>query len=749
MPSVISLLLVGTPAVIVLAGILILWHSYGRREMEGSLQLAEAKETGRHIPVSLHPVVDPNACMCSGACVEVCPEDGVLQIVNGTARLVNASACIGHGLCETACPVQAIKLVFGSSQRGVQLPDLNPGFESSRPGVFVVGELGGMGLIKNAVRQGVQAVEHLAAALRNGAAKPGQVDVLIVGAGPAGLGAALACKQQNLTFRVVDQNTVGGSIASYPRQKVVMSERVDLPIYGTFGNDSISKEELLAGFDEALKMAKVKVEEKVRVEKIDGTDNNFTVLSNVDPIPCRKVILALGRRGTPRMLEVPGEVAANVTYQLADPTQYNNTRVLVVGGGDSAIETAVMLATESNARVSISYRGKTFARAKKANIDRVQHLIADGRIKAFLRSEVKGVSSDMVRLEQDGRRFVLRTEYVIVQIGGSLPDKLLEALGIRTSLHTGKQAVSSPAIKIVTPRGPGHTVPVSYPSLAKSLSIAFTCVSVMAFIALAWYGRHYYPLSRAQRIQSQLHPVLRPSGGMAQGIGIVATSVMMFNFAYAVRKRFKKLRNFGNLADWLDLHMLVGVITPLFVSFHAAFQSNNVLATTTSLSLAIVVITGIFGRFLFGLVPTEGDDPVAIDELIAEWESLRQAIELESVALQLSGEFHRLSSTFYMPPSRSESVGGGFLSLIQELVSVQFKLWRTKKHFNNRSVYLHFRSEAFRLTRMRLQIGAYEPLRRLLAIWRVFHIVLSCLLVVIISAHIGVSLYLGYGRAFF
>ncbi|HXL40347.1 MAG TPA: 4Fe-4S dicluster domain-containing protein, partial [Myxococcales bacterium] len=193
-----------------------------RRHRKTAVALEEAHARGVQIPLTLHPVIDPDICIGSLTCLKSCPEGDILGIVNGAARLVHADHCIGHGKCAAECPVDAIKLVFGTSERGVDLPMIDEYFESSRPGVHIVGELGGMGLIRNAVTQGLQAAERLTQVMpkRSGSS----TDVVIVGAGPAGLAAALRLREAGRSFRVLEQGSVGGTVANYPRQKIVMTE---------------------------------------------------------------------------------------------------------------------------------------------------------------------------------------------------------------------------------------------------------------------------------------------------------------------------------------------------------------------------------------------------------------------------------------------------------------------------------------------------------------------------------------------
>ena len=398
------------------------------RQARDTNTLKTSIEKELHVPPTLHPIIDPNTCIGSLSCIKVCPEGDILGIVDGKAALIVAANCIGHSRCELECPVGAIRLVFGTSERGVDLPEVDEFFETNRPGVHIIGELGGMGLIKNAVRQGMQLGRRLKSTLKPAAG--GQVQVVVVGAGPAGIAAALTMKEAGLSFLLVDQGTsLGGTIANYPRQKLVMTETVDLPYFGKFGRPLISKEELMEMFTAALRKAEIKIHHGAKVTGIDGADGNFEVVTEKGKIRCQKVILAVGRMGTPRKLEVPGEDLPKVTYLLLHPEQYAGKKVLVVGGGDSALEIAQMVSAEQGTEVSISYRAPAFGRAKQRNKDNIEKLITDGRVNAIMSSNVVSIHPDKVVLDVNGAKTEIANDYVVINVGGVLPTEFLKSLG--------------------------------------------------------------------------------------------------------------------------------------------------------------------------------------------------------------------------------------------------------------------------------------------------------------------------------
>jgi thioredoxin reductase/NAD-dependent dihydropyrimidine dehydrogenase PreA subunit len=413
---------------------------YARQKSKRNLALkTEEFEAGLTEPASLHPLIDPGKCMGCGTCIKACPEQAnhpVLGLIDNKAELIAPTNCIGHGACKTACPFDAITLVFGSEKRGVDIPLLHPNFETSMRGIYIAGELGGMGLIRNAIEQGYKALDAIAEDLKK--TKTAALDVLIVGAGPSGFCASLRAMEKNLKYKTVEQESLGGTVFQFPRGKLVMTAPVKMPMVGDVKFTETTKEKLLAFWQDVEKKTGVKINYHERVEKITPSDmGGYEVKTNKRDYHTSTVLLAIGRRGTPRKLGVPGEDLSKITYRLIDPEQYRNKHVLVVGGGDSALEAAHSIADEPGTTVTLSYRSGTFSRAKKKNRAKVDAAVDTGRINLLLSSNVVEFTPDKVTIDKQGEKIEIANDAAIICAGGILPTGFLKETGINVETKHG------------------------------------------------------------------------------------------------------------------------------------------------------------------------------------------------------------------------------------------------------------------------------------------------------------------------
>lgn len=414
-------------------------YKNSKRTEKAKKKLQESFDKGLTDPISLHPKIDPTRCIGTTACVKACPEGEILGVLGGKATLVSPTKCIGHGACEAICPVEAISLVFGTERRGVELPYVKENFETNVPGIYIAGELGGMGLIRNATLQGKETVKHIVARQNGNGRGRGELDVIVVGAGPAGIAASLQAMKQKLSFVTLEQDQFGGTVLNYPRQKLVMTQPMEIPLYGKVRFREILKEDLLNLWGDVIQKTGLEIKSKEKVESVERPNGFFRVHTTKGEYLTHNVLLAIGRTGTPRKLGVPGENSSKVAYRLLEPEQYAYKKVLVVGGGDSAVEAALSLSEQKGTVVVLSYRKNMFSRIKEKNEARIERAAKNGRVHLLFESTVTEIQSDKVYLKYKDKRVAIANDYVFIFAGGVLPTQFLKDMGINIVKKFGER----------------------------------------------------------------------------------------------------------------------------------------------------------------------------------------------------------------------------------------------------------------------------------------------------------------------
>lgn len=404
------------------------WIKISKRNRSVKIQYQKAKKSGLNTPVTLHPHIDILSCIGCASCVMACPEN-VLGIVDGKSAIINGLKCISHGLCADVCPVGGIELKFGTPRLGEEIPYYNENHETNIEGLYIVGELGGIGLIKNAVSQAQKSAFDILTKNRKG---NGDIyDLIIVGAGPAGLSSSLHAKANNLKYITLEQDEIGGTILHYPKQKLVLTSPVELPLYGKLRFSEITKENLLDIWKNICQTYELNLMTNKKVESIEKQDNIFIVKSGNNIFYSVNLILALGRRGSPRKLGIPGENLPKVMYKLADAEAYRNKNLLVIGGGDSAIEATVGLARQSGNKVTLSYRRDSFVRIKEKNEKNINELIKSKRINLVFSSEAREIKNESAILAKPDSVIEIPNDYIFIFAGGEMPAELLKKAGIK------------------------------------------------------------------------------------------------------------------------------------------------------------------------------------------------------------------------------------------------------------------------------------------------------------------------------
>ena len=253
----------------------------------------------------------------------------------------------------------------------------------------------------------------------------------MIGAGPGGISASLRAIEHKLNYLTIERDEIGGTVAKYPRQKLVMTSPVEFPMYGRFKKMQLSKENLLAFWDMILNRADFNVSTGEKVEDVKrGADGIFTVVTPTNQYRGRAVILALGRAGEPRKLGIKGEELPKVMYRLIEADHYINKKILVVGGGDSAVEAAMGLASQTGNQVTLSYRSERFSRIKERNQKRIEEFVSSEKLRVLFNSSPVEFKPESVMLDVKGNLQEIQNDFVWIFAGGTPPNEFLKRIGV-------------------------------------------------------------------------------------------------------------------------------------------------------------------------------------------------------------------------------------------------------------------------------------------------------------------------------
>ncbi|MHC5028398.1 MAG: NAD(P)-binding domain-containing protein [Planctomycetota bacterium] len=725
-------------AIVAIALVTLLRRRADRRADAASLADREAaRERGSDRARLHHPDIDLARCIGCGLCVDACPEGGVLSLLHGQAVIVHGSRCVGHGLCAEACPVGAIGLTLGDLSDRDDLPALDESLEAvGVPGLFLAGEISGFALVRTAVRHGSAVADAAAQRLRNGSPQACATngtdheavsDLLIVGAGPGGLSCALRAKELELDAVTIDQaDHIGGTVATYPRRKLVMTQPVHLPLYGRLPHLSYEKEQLVEIWTDVAGSQQLPVRFGTRLTELaQRGDGTFEATTTQGTILARNVCLAIGRRGSPRKLGVPGEDLPKVAYALIDAASYTNRDILVVGGGDSAIEAALGLAAQPGNTITLSYRKKDLFRLKARNETRIRQAIDDGSVRAIFQSTVAAIDADSVELalESSETGTTLPNDDVFIFAGGVPPFEILRQVGVSFDPkdHPGEPASS---------RG-------------SDLIAVLTTLLATALALLVWGIVHgdYYRLAAELRQADAAHALLRPTATIGLLSAILACMLMACNGAYLLRRSTWLGKHIpGGLRGWMSAHVLTGVLALECVLLHAGFTARWSVGGHALAVLIVVVGAGAIGRYLYAFVPRAANGgELSLHDVRTELAALSSSWDQQGRAL---GADVRAELASLTAPDRWRS---GLLGRILALVRGQHRLRRSLRTLRSQGARSGLDAReiakatalarrAFRLT---LVTTHYEEIRGVLSTWRFLHRWLALLMVLLAAIHIA------------
>lgn len=711
------------------------WQRQGelRQQRAAVQERADIASVASEVTANQVPVIDLQKCLGCGTCVRQCPEEGVLQLVHGQAAVVNPAGCVGHARCVTECPAAAVTLSHAGMQERTDVPALDEDLLAiGTDGVYLVGEITARSLIRVAATQGAQVGRHIAAHRRSHAEHGGALDAVIVGAGPGGLACALACREQGLEFVMLDQEAVvGGTVARYPRRKLVLTDDVDLPIHGSLEQREYQKEELVELWQSLATEHDLPFVGGVTFDRIEHHDDGaMTVHTDGKPMRARNVVLAVGRRGSPRRLEVPGEEQPHVAYGLQDAASYQGRSCVVVGGGDSAVEAALALAEQPATAVTLVYRKAEFFRLRSKNKQRLAAARDSGELAVMMSTDVQAIGPDHVDVAQaSGGSAVavqLRCEHVFVLAGGVPPFAQLEASGV--SFDPELRAAAMPEEPTDAPRS----------SLLWALGFGLVLATVTIGFVL-WHSGYYFQ-SAAMRAGDPTHALLRPDRSLGLWFGLCASGAVLANLAYLLRRQQLFGVRFGQLATWMNMHVVTGVLAVLLAMLHAAMSPRGTPGGYAFWGLVVLLVTGAVGRWFYAWLPRAANGRERrLDEMRAELNTMRRQ--------EVGSEFALAARSETLALIERRQWQGTWTGRVLALIGLQWDLWRTRKRI--RGLAQVHGADIAELARelhsarvahgTAIAVAHLEDLRAILGAWRWLHRWLALLVVLLIFVHVIVA----------
>jgi len=707
-----------------------------RRMQAGIAARREADAPGREAALLQHPVVDLSRCLGCGTCVSACPEQGVLDLVHGQAAVIDGTRCVGVSACERECPVGAVIVEIANLEQRRDVPVLDGQLQApDTPGLYLAGEVTAHALIKTAVEQGSAAANAAAQRVHSASADSELLDLAVVGAGPAGLAATLKATELGLSCALLDTEAhIGGTVARYPRAKLVLSQPFELPLHGAMPARTYLKEQLIELWTDLAHKHQLPFHGGEQLLGVTADpDGAFTVTTSTTTRRARTVCLALGRRGTPRRLGVPGEERPNVAYDLIDARNHRGRRVLVVGGGDSAVETALALSAQPGNAVTLSYRRESFFRLALRNSEGLERARSEGRLTVLARSEVISIAEGEVELlitdpqTASPRRELLPNDDVFIMAGGVPPIELLGQCGV--SFDPARRPAPAPRVE----QGNGAL---------RSYAIAFT-VSLMALLFAAAQA-DYYLLPRDLRPTHGKHQLLRPGFGVGLTLGIAAVVFVMVNLVYLLRRAGVRGFRFGSLSGWMTAHVATGNLALLCAMLHSTMSPQDTVGGHAFWALVLLTVTGAIGRYLYAWVPRAVNGrELALDEVRQRVQSLPEQHD----------EVHRAFGTQMrddvLALMTARQWRGSFVGRALAFCGIQRDLRRTLADLRARGAAAGVPKDLverdIRLARQAwsgaLTVAHYEDLRALLGSWRYLHRWVATLMVLLTVLHIVFALF--------